>query len=472
MNVKRISQPLVAIFALAFLLFPSELFAQDEKIWVDSPRRPSAEMTLQTTSVARLADEIRPAVVNVLVSYQGDLESFVPGSWGLPDGRFAQGSGFIIHPSGYFLTNHHVVEGAQAIKVRLFDSRELEAEIVGVDPQTDIALLRIRSPERFPSVQLGDSDDVRVGEYVLAIGNPLGLSHTVTSGIVSALGRRNLSPDGRDIVADFIQTDASINPGNSGGPLISLHGEVIGINTAINRAGQGIGFAIPINVVKTLLPQLKERGYIIRTRLGIRIQEVTPALARSFGMNQAEGALITEIIDNTPASKSELVAGDVIIRFHNHRVRSSDQLPWFASMAGASVPVEVVVFREGKEQSFRIQLDEIPNQRPPRTLRSRANSSQPQRGTELGITVENLSEAASQRLDQTLAGGVVVTELVDASPARKSGLRRRDVIVEVGSRAVLSDKEFHAALAGVSSGEVIRLKVIRQGRVIYLAFER
>ncbi len=473
----------LAVVGFATLTPPSTAQAQDHgwgHLWVESTRtsKPSdQEAPLRHTSFAKLAANIGPAVVNVIVTYAGSAQDGqVPSAheWSDPRGPGeAQGSGFIIHPSGYILTNFHVVDGAKLIKVRLSDNSEYSAHVVGVDPETDVALMKIDEARKLPSVVLGNSEAIRVGEYVVAIGNPLGLNHTVTAGIVSALGRKNLSVEGRELYSDFIQTDASINPGNSGGPLISLAGEVIGINTAINKHGQGISFAIPINMVKTLLPQLHSRGYVIRSWLGIRVQELHPTLALSFGLDNSLGALVTEVIDNSPAAKADIRAGDIILSFNGTTIRNTEQLPWLVSTAGGGRDVDVRLLREKKSQTMRVRMEDQPNQKQPTlpaTKRLSAGTSPPT--AELGVRVKALTATLARQLGAHSAAGVVVTSLEDTSPARRSGLRQRDVITEVGESTIGTEDDFEKFTRGLGTGDVVRFKVVRGGRIIYIAFER
>src|SRR5690554_2137117 len=308
-----------------------------EQVWIDGRAEPS------------------PAVVNLIVTYER------PEIQARSSRRLAQGSGFIIHPDGYILTNYHVVNGANEVKVRLLDKSEFDGKIVGVDPQTDVALLKIEATQKLEAIALGDSAHLRAGEHVLAIGNPLGLSHTVTTGIISALDRRDLGIQEENYV-DFIQTDASINPGNSGGPLISLSGEVIGINTAINRHAQGIGFAIPIRVVKTILPHLANTGYVVRSWLGVRVQALDMRLAQSFGLKSASGVVVTEVVPDSPAADGGLKVEDVVLGFDNDSLDGGVSLRWLSSTAGAGRVVEVDILLDGKRQSLSVKLGEVPNQ--------------------------------------------------------------------------------------------------------------
>ncbi|MEZ4459820.1 MAG: trypsin-like peptidase domain-containing protein [bacterium] len=342
MNVTRAD---LAAFVLASIwLWGVPALAQTKpELWIEGKGgNPQRDAALKYSTYASLAEKVSPAVVNIVVTFRDGSEASGEG--------IGLGSGFIIHPTGLFLTNNHVVEGADTVKVRLFDNREMDADFVGIDPETDIALMRIVNAKDLPTVTLGDSDRMSVGAPVVAVGNPLGLGHTITAGIISALGRRNLNPGGKDNSADFIQTDASINPGNSGGPLLSADGEVIGINTAVNRSAQGIGFALPINVVKALLPQLHDNGFVRRAWLGVRVQEVTPTLAKSFGMKRPTGALITEIVEKSPGQKAGFMAEDVVLSFAGTEIRTSDALPWLVSTHTVGTTAEAVVLRDGKQK--------------------------------------------------------------------------------------------------------------------------
>src|SRR5690554_6927286 len=293
--------------AMLLLLGSAQAAAQtpERVIWTEG----NGARGVGSSPFVELVDEVGPAVVSVVVSYApGTGPSHMRDLGSGP--ALAQGSGFVINDEGFVLTNFHVIDNASSVQVRFSDRREMSARVVGVDQPTDLALLKLESDHGpLPIAPLGDSDALKVGEYVLAIGNPLGLNHSVSAGIVSALGRRNLPVEGREQAGDFIQTDAPINPGNSGGPLVSMNGEVIGINTAINRQGQGISFAIPINMVKTLLPQLEDRGFVERSWLGVRVQDLEPMLASSFRLESAAGALITEVVYPSPASQAALQEG-------------------------------------------------------------------------------------------------------------------------------------------------------------------
>lgn len=441
------------------------------KIWIEAKQASAQENPAMTASgLANLAKRLSPAVVNIIVSTQ-DKKMSALGFGGR--GRSAVGSGFIIHPKGYLLTNNHVVEGATSIRVKLNDDSIYEASVVGTDPKTDVALVKISAKRTFRAIPLANSDKVQVGEHVVAIGNPLGLNHTVTSGIISALGRRNLAPGGKALQSDFIQTDASINPGNSGGPLINLRGEVVGINTAVNRAGQGIGFAIPINVVKKLVPKLYKEGFITRTWLGVRVQDLTPELAKSFGLKRAQGALVSEVVKNSPAEKSGLKSGDILLNVDGQKLSDSEALPLIVSTGGTEAPIPMSVLRDGKTQVIRVQLEAIPNQKRPTIPTQNGVITRPKVTLKnLGLTVKTLTQEMAKKLGDNAQKGVILTALDEQSPAVKSGLRKSDVIVQVGTAAVVTGEGFYKRLKTVEEGKVIRLRILRGGRTAYLAFEK
>ena len=465
---------LVLLSALSMLCSGVAMAQAPEKLWVEKSTK-ARDSVLKASSISSLAGDISPAVVNIIVTMRakGGPE---PVDGEIPDARGGQtaiGSGFIIHPDGYVLTNNHVVEHAVEIKVKLNDKREYPAYVIGTDPRTDVALVRIESKRSFKAVALGNSDRVKVGEQVIAIGNPLGLEHTVTSGIISALGRKNLAPGGRVLESDFIQTDASINPGNSGGPLINMSGEVIGINTAINRQGQGIGFAIPINLVKLLIPQLQEKGYVERTRIGFRVQPLNPQLAKSFGYNKSMGALVSQVFEKTPAALAGFLPGDIILEYNGIQIRDSAQLPSLIATSGTSRPVSVLLVRAGKERTLSVQLETIPNQSFPeipsrKVQRITVNPALEQ----LGLETRDLDQKLAVQLGTRDTNGVVVSTILEASVAKRSGLRKLDVILELDSTPIRSVAEFQAAAAATSPGEVVRLKISRGDSVTYVAFER
>jgi serine protease Do len=288
-----------------------------------------------------------------------------PWGWGSrPEERYSlsKGTGFLIEDNGELLTNNHVIEGAEFIQVQLDDGRRFEASVLGRDPRLDVALLRVKAPGvRLQPVRLGDSDRLEVGDWVMAIGNPFGLSQTVTAGILSAVGRTGREVDlGAGNFGNLLQTDASINPGNSGGPLLNLEGEVIGINVAVRREAQGVGFAIPINMARTIVPQLRQYGRAIRSWLGITPGEVTEQMLEFMGLPDTHGALVREVVDNSPAVRAGVQPGDVIRRFDGHEIVDHTQLPWLASSAGVGHRARVELLRDGRPLSLEVTLEALP----------------------------------------------------------------------------------------------------------------
>jgi serine protease Do len=436
----------------------------------------------RATGFQKLAKEISAAVVNISTvrSAKNPLRSF---HRNMPFFEFYEkffgeipkhfrnrgvGTGFVIHPKGYILTNHHVVEKSDEIKVKFSDDREFSARVVGSDAKTDLALIKIDTTQDLPVAPLGDSDRLEVGEWVVAIGNPFGLHHTVTAGIVSAKGRRGIAPGGRDLpYADFIQTDASINPGNSGGPLINLRGEVVGINTAINAAGQGIGFAIPVNMAKVLIPQLKERGRVERSWIGIHIQPVTPALAQSFGLGQPRGALVAEVVPGAPADKAGVQAGDVILEFNGQPIRRYSDLPWLASTAGVGTQVKMKALRRGQEIDFTLVLAEHPDARADGRGSGPAFSGGRAQG--LGLTVTDVDSRIQAKLGLDSREGAVVTEVQDGSEAAKAGVQPNDVILQLNFKPVRNAAELERLISGLKSGDAVSFYLRRDKSHLWVA---
>lgn len=378
-----------------------------------------------------------------------------------PQRQRSLGSGFIIDADGSILTNNHVVENASKIVVKLADDEEYEAKVVGRDSKTDIAVIKINAKISLPAANFGDSDRLEVGEWVVAIGNPFGLDSTVTSGIVSAKGRHI----GQGPYDNFIQTDASINPGNSGGPLINLRGEVIGINTAIfSRTGGniGIGFAIPINLVKELLPQLRGKGKVVRGYLGVLIQKVTPEIAESLGMDHGYGALVANVSKDGPADKAGVKVGDVIVEFDGKAVKDSGDLPIIVARTPVDKKVRMKVLRDKKETSLSVAVGELKDEEVVATA--------PEKG-ELGLTVQRLTPQMAESLGVDKAEGVVVTAVEPGSAADESGIRRGDIIVEVDRKAVRSLEDYKKAVAGVRKGRGVLFLVRRGESTLFLALK-
>jgi len=378
-----------------------------------------------------------------------------------PQRQRSLGSGFIIDRDGSILTNNHVVENAQKIMVRLADEQEYEAKVIGRDSKTDIAVIKIESKKTLPAASFGDSDRLEVGEWVVAIGNPFGLDSTVTSGIVSAKGRHI----GQGPYDNFIQTDASINPGNSGGPLINLRGEVIGINTAIfSRTGGniGIGFAIPINLVKELLPQLRGKGKVTRGYLGVLIQKVTPEIAESLGMDRARGALVANVSKEGPADKAGVKVGDVIVEFDGTEVKDSSDLPLIVARTPVEKKVKLKVLRDKREVSLNAAVGELRDEE--------VVASVPEKG-ELGLTVQKLTPQIAESLGLDKTEGVVVTAVEGGSSAEEGGIRRGDVIVEINRKPVRSVEDYKKAVAGTRKGKGVLFLVRRGDSTLFLALK-
>jgi serine protease Do len=359
------------------------------------------------------------------------------------------GTGFIIDREGYILTNNHVVEKATTIKVKLSDEKEYDAKVVGKDAKTDIALIKISAKQNLPVAAFGDSDRLEVGDWVIAIGNPFGLEHTVTAGIVSAKGR----VIGAGPYDDFIQTDASINPGNSGGPLFNLKGEVVGLNTAIVSGGQGIGFAIPINVAKEMLSQLKTKGKVARGWLGVVIQKVTPEIAKSFGLKDPEGALVSDVLEQSPAEKAGIKRGDIVVSFNGKRIKEMDMLPKLVGSTEIGKEAKVGIIRDGKEIEVSIVVDELKDE-------SLQASRKMDVEKDFGLVVQNITAEIAKHLGLKDKSGVIITDVQPGSPAQDADLRSGDVIKEIDRRAIRNIVEFKDAMkkAKVKEGVVILVK--------------
>jgi len=378
-----------------------------------------------------------------------------------PQRQRSLGSGFIIDSDGSILTNNHVVENASKIVVKLSDDQEYEAKVVGRDAKTDIAVIKINATSSLPAANFGDSDNLEVGEWVVAIGNPFGLDSTVTSGIVSAKGRHI----GQGPYDNFIQTDASINPGNSGGPLINLRGEIVGINTAIfSRTGgnMGIGFAIPINLVKELLPQLRGKGKVTRGFLGVLIQKVTPEIADSLGLDKAQGALVANVSKDGPADKAGVKVGDVIVEFDGKEVKDSGDLPIIVARTPVAKKVRMKVVREKNEVVLGVAVGELKDEE--------VVASAPEKG-ELGLTVQRLTPQIAESLGLEKSEGVVVSAVEPGSAADEAGIRRGDVLMEIDRRPIRNLDEYRKSIAAIKKGRGVLFLVRRGESTLFLALK-
>lgn len=458
---------------------------------VVEPLEPSKGLVDLQNSFSQIAERLNPCVVNISTTktvkmqhpffddYFGEdmFERFFnkqqPRGGGKQKERSMEqqslGSGFVIRSDGYILTNNHVVEEADEVYVLLTgmdDEEKIKAEVVGTDPETDLAVLKITTDKELSAVPLGDSDAAKVGDWAIAIGNPFGFQNTVTVGIVSAKSR--------DIHAgpytDFIQTDAAINPGNSGGPLINIRGEVIGVNSAIfSRSGgyMGVGFAIPINLAKDIMNDLIESGHYSRGYLGITFQEMDDKLARAYGLDEAKGALVTNVMEGTPASKSGLEAGDVIIEIEGKEIKDGKMLQREVASIGAGSKVAVVVMRDGKKKNFTLTLMERPSE-----MASSGQAPSPEKGdTEIGIQVQNLDDQLKERLGSKADSGVVVMSVETGSPADEAGILQGDIIIKANRKKVSTTADLAGIIKSLKSGDDLLVVVERQGYNRFLVVE-
>jgi serine protease Do len=440
---------------------------------VRSSQQPTAsvsnisETPMVPANFSDLAEKVRPGVVNIQVVKKVKNVNFAfgnsPGNpFGdeSPFGRFFEGnpsgdqkqegvgSGFIVSQDGYIITNNHVVEDADQIKVKLANGKEYDAKVVGRDPKTDLAIVKIDGAKDLHPLSLGNSEDLKVGSWVVAIGSPFGLEQTVTQGIVSGKGR----VIGSGPYDDFIQTDASINPGNSGGPLVNMKGEVIGINAAINPNGQGIGFAIPIDMAKAVIPQLEQKGSVTRGWLGIGIQEITPALQKSFGLKDKEGVLVADVFKGSPAEKAGIERGDVILRFDGKEIAESKDLPRIVASTPVGETVNIKLLRDGKIVERTVKVGEMEEKTEAAQLPSRKS---------LGITVQELTPEIARDLNLKRETGVVVTSVEPGSSAADAGIQTGDVIQEVNRKPVKDVQDFSQKIAQAKSQDNVLLLIQR-----------
>ncbi|MHB8883357.1 MAG: DegQ family serine endoprotease [Thermodesulfovibrionales bacterium] len=376
------------------------------------------------------------------------------------------GSGVIVSADGFIITNNHVIEHADEIRITLFDKRSFKAKLIGADAKTDIAVVKVEA-DNLPTIQWGDSDKLQVGEFVLAIGNPFGLSHTVTMGIISAVGRANV---GIADYEDFIQTDAAINPGNSGGPLVSIKGELIGINTAIfSRSGgyQGIGFAVPSNMVRLVMEQLEKKGRVTRGWLGVTIQELTPDLSQKFGLKNSKGALVGDIAKGSPAEKAGIKRGDIILELNGKKIKDVGNLRNMVAQSKVGSEVQVLILRGDKEYTFKVLIAELPKEYA-ETGKGDAPEEQSFDGL-AGMNVMELTKEIARQLGLHKEDkGVVVIKVEPGSSAEEAGMRKGDVIQEINRKRVDRLDDYNKITAGLQSGDSVLLFVNRGGKRFYV----
>lgn len=375
------------------------------------------------------------------------------------------GSGFVVDPRGYIITNHHVVKDATKIMVKMQGGKELAGTVVGNDPMTDLAVIKVEGAN-LPVLKLATSDDVRVGQWVLAFGSPFGLEQTMTAGIISAKGR----VIGAGNYDNFIQTDAAINPGNSGGPLVNLKGEVVGINTMIlSQSGgfQGIGLAIPATMADTIQRQLIQSGKVTRGWLGVNIQDMTPELAKSFNLQEAEGVLVSQVEPQSPAEKAGVRPGDIIREYNGKGTKTREDLSIAVANTKVGVPATLKLVRDGKPMTLTINVGE----RPVESVQGRRPADDKSQPAKLGISVDNLDEQTARQLNLNSTNGALVVEVQPGSPADRGELKRGDVIREINRKPVNNAADLQTAVAALKPGSTVLLTIVRQGRNLFLAFE-
>lgn len=439
----------------------------------------SSEVIGFPQSFADLAEKVKPAVVNISTTTtvrvpgnpfrhffgpneRGPFGDFFEKFFGdIPDRELKQqslGSGFIIDKDGFIITNNHVVEGADEIKVKMSDGREFKAKVVGRDQKTDLALIKISSLfKNLPTLPLGNSDTIRVGDWVIAVGNPFGLEHTVTQGIISATGR----VIGSGPYDNFLQTDAPINPGNSGGPLVNLKGEVIGINSAIIAGGQGIGFAIPSKMAKSIIAQLKEKGRVTRGWIGISIQTVTPEIARAFGLKEPQGVLVGDVVPDGPADKGGIKRGDIIVSFNGKSVKRANDLSMIVADISPGKTVDVNVLRDGKEIAMKVTVEEMSEGK----MASRLETPQ----QTLGLTVDDINPKWQRMFHLQDKKGVVVIDIIPASPADEAGIQSGDIIKEVNRKPVRNINDYTVIVRQIEKNKPVLFLIKRGIRTFYVS---
>ncbi|HEY6004669.1 MAG TPA: trypsin-like peptidase domain-containing protein, partial [Anaeromyxobacter sp.] len=470
--------------------------------------QPAAEAQVPAqASLAPIIERLKPAVVNISTTtvtkhprvqrmpggprgqdpFQDFFERYFGQPMPMPEGPDelrgqSLGSGFILNAEGYILTNNHVVKDATDILVTLSDGRQFKADVVGKDGLTDVALIRLGKPPReLTTVVLGDSDALRQGDYVLALGSPLGLRDTATFGIVSAKHRGGIS-QGSGTYDDFIQTDAAINPGNSGGPLFNLRGEVVGINTAIVRpdVGQGIGFAVPVNLAKSILPQLREKGKVTRGFMGVSVSDLSPDLAQAFNLpSGTKGALVQSVVARGPAAKAGVEAGDLVVTMNGKPVESASDLTRNVALVPPGESVNVTVLRKGEKKQLTFKVAQRPEDE---GVAARGEGEggdedgggrgggKTDKSPKLGVSLAPLTPAMARELGVAPGSeGVVVTDVVDGGPAQRASVRRGDVILEVNRQAVKKPDDVAAVISKMKEGQIALLRIKRGDQTAFIA---
>jgi len=472
MKLVKINRNLILVTALIFLLSLS---------WVGSvsaeteQTKPYLALESFSGSIADIAERVGPAVVNIdtvrMVEQSSPFssddpifrhffgEQFREFSKAIP--QKGTGSGFIINKEGYILTNEHVVHKADKIKITLADGRKFDGKVVGSDETSDMAIVKIKEDD-LPMVELGNSEDLRVGEIVVAIGNPYGLQQTVTMGVVSAKGRSIPAGIEGHVYRNFIQTDAAINPGNSGGPLLNTKGEVVGINTAIIPYAQGIGFAIPINIAKKNIDDLINLGKVRRSWLGVYIQEVTPEIAEQFEITEAQGVLVGDVIEDSPAEESGIKRGDIIVRVNDEEVNSPEELQDKIRNIDIGKKANIEIVRNDKKMNFIVKIGEMPTENEGKSTKEKVFSVQ------TGMQVEKVTNEIAQELGLSRVEGLVITEVIPGSSADDMGLQRGDVILEANRIETSSMQKWEEIINTLKPGDTLLLLVYRNHHTYYV----
>ncbi len=437
---------------------------------IQAPIVPAA-LPVPTGTFAQVAAAVKPAVININTVTRGAGrtpfeeffgEEFFRRFFGEVPPEIMQrslGTGVIVDPSGIALTNAHVVERATEIEAVTADGKKHKVKVIGMDKRTDLAVLRLLGGGTYPAASLGDSDKVNVGDWVLAIGSPFGLEQTVTAGIISAKGR----VIGQGPFDDFLQTDAAINPGNSGGPLVNMSGQVVGINTAIVAQGQGLGFAIPINMARKVYTELVARGKVSRGWLGVSVQPLNPELAKSFGAKDTKGVLIADVVQDSPANKAGLQAGDIILEFDGKKIEAPPDLQRGVGLTAPGKSVTVKVWRDRVEKQLELKIAETPEEG--QALRSTTRGK-----TLLGMDVRPVTPEAARQLNLRDASGVIVARVDEASPAAEAGIQRGDVIREVNRQKIRGMGDFERLTKDLKEGDRVTVLLQRGPMSLYVAF--
>ena len=450
-----------ALLCFVAILFSSVIEGgRVEALSADSPGIRMLE-EIQTV-ITELAEQTKPSVVNLFpVSGAARLRE---GPGERAPNATGSGSGLIVDREGHIVTNNHVIGDATEIEVRFSDKTKLIAHVIGKDPDTDLAVLKVTTDRPLSSARFGDSSSVKVGQWVLAVGNPFGLDRTVTLGVVSGIGRENINLSRYE---NFIQTDASINPGNSGGPLFNLRGEVIGINTAIINFAQGIGFAIPSNMAKQVIEQLLAKGKVVRGWLGVGIQPLTAELAKKFGVTEGEGVLVNEVFEKDPAALAGIKPGDVIVRIDGAVVDSPNKLSRLIATLTPGATSKIEIVRDLKHVTMDVPLTE----RRDTNFVASVSQQEEKLGVRLGLDLQDVTAALADRFKLRESKGVLITKVEPNSLAQAEGLREGDLIKEVNRKDVSSVGEFTSAMARSKRGDTVLLRVLRENRAFYVVLK-